>query len=139
MLEIIVRGLEFLGIKREHQGKFFVAAWVLGMTGHAAWVCGFLAAFGLASPFARAEDVDKLKRAALITARIQLQGEIRAQTKAYCSISDAVTREYILRRIDSLRGELYELTQVNEPSPTCPPAPITQLATTPAGSGAATP
>lgn len=138
MLEAIQVILENVGIKRDHQRLFLRALWVLGVSGHVAWICGFLTVAGLNSPFVRAEDIGKveqkvtaveqkvtaLERSSQVSARIQLQGEIRAQTKAYCGLRDPVEREYVLRRIDSLRAELFEIAKLSTPEPNCPPSGI---------------
>lgn len=126
MLEAAQVILENMGVGRAQQRLFFRAMWVLAVTGHMAWVCGFLAGVGLASPFVRAEDIAPLKqqvatleRAATASARINLQQEIRAQTNLYCSLPDGNTRDYVMRRIDELRAELYEIAGVRIPDPIC--------------------
>lgn len=125
MFDRASRALEIgLGLKPEHQRVLIRTGWVLFVSGHVFWVCGFLAGFGLASPFARAEDVEELKKASVISARIQIQGEIRAQTKAYCQLPDGIAREYVLRRIDDLRAELYEIAKIRAPEPNCEPKPL---------------
>lgn len=83
------------------------------------WVCGFLAAIGLASPFARASDVDKLLHAAEVNARISMQSEIRVQTRLFCQTSDEEVKASAMKRIDELREELWEISRIRLPDPQC--------------------
>lgn len=122
MFNVVQEALEKgMGLKVEHQRVLIRVGWVLIVTGHIAWVCGWLVSIGLAAPFARAGDVDELKKASLVTARIQLQVEIREQTKAYCTLPEGAPREYVLRRIDDLRAELYEIAKIRTQEPVCRP------------------
>lgn len=108
-----------LGLKREHQRLLVRTCWVLFVTGHVMWVCGFLAAIGLASPFARASDVDKLLHAAEVNARISMQSEIRVQTRLFCQTSDEEVKASAMKRIDELREELWEISRIRLPDPQC--------------------
>lgn len=118
-MEFLKLFFENLGIKREHQTVFFRISWVVAVTGHMAWVCGFLAGFGLAAPFARASDVDKLLRASEVNARISMQNEIRLQVRVLCQSDDDDIRASAMRRIDELRDELWEISRIRVPDPQC--------------------
>ena len=126
MLDVLHTVFENMGVKRETQRLFFRVLWVLAVSGHILWICGFLAGVGLASPFVRAADVEKieqkvtaLERASIVSARINLQQEIRAQTLAYCSLPEGLARDSVLRRIDALRDELFDITQQRGSDPVC--------------------
>lgn len=120
MLSQLSQALETgMGLRREHQRVLIRTGWVLIVSGHIAWACGWLASFGLAAPFARAADVDKLLRAAEVNARISMQQEIRVQVRAYCQTTDEEVRLLTLKRIDELRTELWEIAKIQTPAPQC--------------------
>lgn len=60
MIEEISEGLKVLGLNREQGRLFLRVAWVLFVTFHIAWVCGWLTAFSLNAPFAAAQDFASL-------------------------------------------------------------------------------
>lgn len=120
MIEAIAKTLEQgLGLKREHQKILIRTGWVFFVTGHVLWVCGWLTAMGLASPFASAADVDKLLRAAQVNARISMQTELRVQIRAWCIAEDPEIRQLAWRRIDELRSDLLEIAKIQTPEPEC--------------------
>lgn len=110
---------EGMGLKREHQRMLIRVGWVLIVSGHIAWVCGFLASIGLLAPFARAGDVEKLLRASEVNARISMQSELRVQIRAWCVATDDEIRALALRRIDELRSDLLEIANMRTPEPRC--------------------
>lgn len=111
---------EGFGLSREQRRLVLRVLWVLGVSTHIAWVCGLLAVIGFPTPFARAQDVQQLERATLVSARINLQQELRAQTRLLCSL-DPVERPPVERTIDKLREE-YRVVTKGEiyPEPHCP-------------------
>lgn len=120
MFETFATALETgMGLKREHQQILIRTLWVLFVTGHVLWVCGFLGSIGLAAPFARAGDVDKLLRATEVNARITMINEIRVQTRAYCQTTDLEIKASAMHRIDELRDDLWELSKIRIPDPQC--------------------
>lgn len=108
-----------MGLKVEHQRLLIRVGWVAFVSGHVLWVCGFLTTFGLASPFARAGDVEKLLRASEVTARLQMQNEIRLQVRNYCQSTDQDIKALALKRIDELRVELFEIAKIRVPEVSC--------------------
>jgi hypothetical protein len=118
-MEFLHAIFENMGIKREHQRAVVRVLWVLAVTGHMLWVCGFLAALGLVAPFARAGDVDKLLRATEVNARLSMVNEIRVQTRAYCQTDDNELKGSARRRIDELREELWQVSQIRVADPQC--------------------
>lgn len=120
MLDMAAKALEEgLGLKREHQRVLIRTAWVLFVSGHVLWVCGWLAAMGLSSPFAQAADVDDLLRASRVNARITMQTELRVQIRAWCLAEDPEIRQLTWRRIDELRTDLLEIAKIQTPEPVC--------------------
>ncbi len=109
-----------IGFKRSAWPILIRVAWVAFVTGHVLWVCGFLTALGLASPFAKASDVEKLLRAQEISARISMQQELRVQIRAWCIAQDPEIRQVAWDRIDQLRSELLEIARLQTPEPSCP-------------------
>lgn len=51
------------GMKVDHEQEGFLIRvfWVVAVTGHIAWVCGFLAFLGLQSPFVAAGEIEQFK------------------------------------------------------------------------------
>lgn len=57
-LNILKRGMK---IDHEQEGFLIRVFWVVAVTGHIMWVCGFLAAVGLNSPFVQAGELQQFK------------------------------------------------------------------------------
>lgn len=95
--------------------------WVLLVTINMMYVHGLLVYLGISAPFAHAADVEDLKRASMVNARIQIIQEMRAQKASYCKVADEQTRDSIMRYLVRLQGELKEITGEIEPvTPACP-------------------
>ncbi len=105
-----------MGLDRRGQQVVLRALWVLVVSGHIAWVCGFLAPLGLAAPFARADSVEDLTRTAALTARLQLTQELRVQTLYWCQAKELGQREAVEQTLDRLREEYRRVTK-GEPAP----------------------
>lgn len=114
--EALTKGLS---LRPKDKALLIRTGWVLIVSVHILWVCGWLAFAGFASPFARAADVEKLQRASKISAQIQIQAEIREQGRIFCASTDERTRDYVERRIDELRANLREIADIDEPRPVC--------------------
>jgi len=107
---------EGFGLTPKQRQLIIRVLWVLAVSLHISYVCGLLALAGIgAAPFARAEDVDDLKKANAVTARIQIIQELRVQKRSYCLISDERTKDSIMRYMLRLQGELKEITGQIEP------------------------
>lgn len=50
-----------LSLNTEQEGIIIRAGWVIVVTGHIAWVCGFLTFIGLSSPFVAAGEIEQFK------------------------------------------------------------------------------
>lgn len=116
-LEIVNEGF---ALTKEQRRLLIRVFWVLLVTVQMLYVHGFLAYLGLAAPFARAADVEDLKRAAMVNARIQIIQEMRVQKTAFCRTTDEQTRDSIIRYLVRLQGELKDITNEVEPvQPNC--------------------
>lgn len=106
--------VEGMGLKKPQVRLLIRVGWVLLVSGHIAWVCGWLVLFGLRVPFANAADVDELKANARLTLQLQLQQELRVQKNAWCSVADEKVRDGIMIRIDQLRNNLREVAKIDD-------------------------
>jgi hypothetical protein len=122
---------EGFGLTPKQRQLIIRVLWVLAVSAHMAYVCGIFAFMGIGvAPFARSEDVEGMKRASVVNARIQIIQEMRVQKNAWCKIADDATRDSILRYLVRLQGELKEITGEIEPvQPDC-----SRLVVTPPGS-----
>lgn len=105
-------------LNRRQQAMVLRVLWVLLVSAHIAWACGWLAALGLVG-FARADDVTELKRTATATARVTLSKEIRDQSRIRCSATDQAIIDSITRYIDSLQTEYERIAGQRYPEPEC--------------------
>lgn len=121
-------GSEGFGLTKKQRQLIIRVMWVVAVSLHGAYVCGILAFVGIGkAPFARAEDVESLKRASTVQARIQILQEMRDQKRSYCQISDERTRDSIMRYMIRLQGELREITGEIEPvNDDCSPITMSQ-------------
>lgn len=117
ILNLITEGF---GIPRSVRGVLIRIAWVLFVTGHILWVCGWLAFIGVQSPFARADDFKTLQKNAALSATIAVQRELRDEYSARCSTVDPQLWDKLDRYIDVLQAEYIKLTGVYYPDPGCP-------------------
>jgi len=115
-----------LGLRTAHWRILVRVGWVLFVTFHIARAAGWLVVFGFAVPFASATDMEDLKRAATITARLQIQDELRAQEYVYCRETDYGRRQVYFRRIEDLREELREVAKIEWPETKCAQEPPKQ-------------
>lgn len=56
--ELLKKGMR---IDHEQEGFLIRVFWVVAVTGHIAWVCGFLTFIGLSSPFVAAGEIEQFK------------------------------------------------------------------------------
>jgi hypothetical protein len=95
-----------MGLTKENVALLLRVGWVVLVSAHIAYVCGLLALVGLTGqPFARASDLAEIQRNLRVSARINLQAEIRAQGEAFCSLTGK-SRDVVGERIEKLRLEL---------------------------------
>jgi hypothetical protein len=129
MFELLAALERGMGLK-EGQSKLLIrVGWIIIVSVHIAWVCGWLVTFGLASPFVRAAEIaavngeiSDIKAYQRLTLTLQLQGELRAQKSAWCVVQDSISRVSIMNRIDFLRQQLRDIAKVEDGTgdPVCP-------------------
>lgn len=90
------------------------------MSVHILWVCGWLAWAGVASPYARAEQVQAIQHNIQVSTTISVGRELKDEYKALCVAKDEVTRSAIERYIEYLQNEYFQLTSQRYPEPRCP-------------------
>ena len=105
-------------LSRKDQALLLRVLWVLLVSAHIAWACGWLSVLGL-SGFAKAENVDKLQQTVASSARVTLSQEIRAQARVRCQSTDPAVRDSITRYIDSLQTEYERVAGQRYPEPQC--------------------
>lgn len=108
------------GLDRRRQALLIRILWVLAVSGHIAWVCGALTLFGLPTPFARADDLQRIQTTVEASARVTLSQEIRAQSLLRCRTTDAALADSLTRYIDGLQTEYERITGKRYPEPGCP-------------------
>lgn len=119
---------EGFGLTKKQRQLVIRVAWVVAVSGHVLWICGFMGWAGLNPPFARAEDVRKneekieaIQSQVEISARLQIIQEIRTQKRIYCTTSDDRARDSTLRYLNQLVLELRKVSDIQEsPTPDCP-------------------
>lgn len=108
---------EGFGLTPDQRRLLIRTLWVLMVSTHILWVCGFMAIVGFPSPFAKASDVERIQQSADISARISLAQEIRAYSASRCRADD---REPFDKIIDRLQIEYERITGARYPEPRCP-------------------
>lgn len=106
-------------LNRRQQAMVLRVGWVLLVTTHIAWACGWLTLWGL-SGFARAEELSKVQAAVVASAKVTLSQEIRAQARVRCKSTDQAVVDSITRYIDSLQTEYEKIAGQRFPEPPCP-------------------
>lgn len=105
-------------LNRRQQALLIRIFWVLVVSAHIAWACGWLTAIGLVG-FARADELKELRQTVQASARVTLSQEIRAQARVRCLSNDAQIRDSITRYIDSLQNEYERIAGGRFPEPPC--------------------
>lgn len=109
-----------MGMTENQQRLLVRTGWVLIVTVHILWVCGWLAWAGFASPFAAAHEVEDLKQSVNISARLALTQEIRAQIELMCSQPTLVAKKAVAGTIDKLLIEYKKIAGEPYPYPKKP-------------------
>jgi hypothetical protein len=105
-------------LSRRQQALVLRILWVLVVSVHIAWACGWLGAIGLVG-FARATDVSQIQQTVNASARVTLSQEIRAQSRIRCISTDQAVRDSLARYIDSLQTEYERVAGARFPEPSC--------------------
>ena len=106
------------GLDRRQQALVLRILWVLIVSIHIAWACGWLSALGLVG-FARANEVSQIQQTVNASARVTLSQEIRAQARVRCVSTDQAVRDSLTRYIDSLQAEYERVAGQRFPEPNC--------------------
>lgn len=105
-------------LSRKDQALLLRVLWVLSVSIHIAWACGWLTALGLIG-FARADDVHNIQKTIDATARVTLSQEIRAQISLRCRVPDQSVKDSITRYVDSLQDDYERITGHRYPEAQC--------------------
>lgn len=105
-------------LNRRQQALLIRIFWVILVSAHIAWACGWLTMIGLVG-FARADELKELRQTVQASARVTLSQEIRAQARVRCLSSDSMVRDSITRYIDSLQNEYERIAGGRFPEPPC--------------------
>lgn len=106
------------GLNRRQQTLVLRVLWVLTVSLHIAWACGWLTAIGLVG-FARANEVSQIQQTVNASARVTLSQEIRAQIRTRCSTTDQAIIDSLTRYIDSLQTEYERIAGGRYPELPC--------------------
>lgn len=111
-----------LGLTKEQQRLIVRSGWVLFVSFHIAWVCGWLAVLGMGSPFALADEQKQLAEVIKGDRIDRLEHDIlgirQDQCKAYKEGNMPAERLYA-ERLQELLNKYYSLTQRNARVPAC--------------------
>jgi len=124
-------------INHEQEGFLIRVLWVLFVTGHVFWVCGFLAFAGLQSPFVQAAELERFKAVQVakldslivkqeateaLLRRALAQGkarEIRDTLTRICNATTSLERSHLNEEKDRLQDEYMSLTGLRFIEPPC--------------------
>lgn len=104
-----------MGLNRGQQQLIIRTLWVLFVTTHILWVCGWLAFLGLAGPFAKADEVSDLRRSIVVVEKLQITQEMRVQTIYWCKAKDEGEKVAFEEALDRLRDEYKRITGGEQP------------------------
>jgi hypothetical protein len=106
-------------LNRRQQALILRVLWVLFVSIHIVWACGWLSAIGLVG-FARADDVNRVQQTVNASARVTLSQEIRAQFRVRCASTDQNVVDSLTRYIESLQFEYERIVGQRYPEAACP-------------------
>ena len=105
-------------LNRRQQALVLRILWVLTVSIHILWACGWLSAIGLVG-FARANDVNQIQQTVNASARVTLSQEIRAQIRVRCTTTDQAIVDSLTRYIDGLQFEYERIAGQRYPEFPC--------------------
>lgn len=91
-----------LGLSKEQQKLIVRSGWVLIVSIHIMWVCGWLAFAGFASPFARAEDVQTVRQVLKEDHIERLDAQILALREKQCEAATPEAKKTYGERLHEL-------------------------------------
>lgn len=96
------------------------ASWVVIVTAHILWVCGWLAMLGLGTPFAKADEVRDLSREMRADRIERLEQQIINTRIAQCrSEPNSAAREQYSERLQELIHRFREIAHEEPRVPKC--------------------
>lgn len=122
LIDFILRNL---GIPREMQVFLVRTTWVLFVTFHILWVCGWLTITGLAPPFAAAADYAKAVEIKEIANQIKedrrerLEHDILTTKTSYCKATNEDAKRQYAERVQELIDKYYQIDHNNPRVPNC--------------------
>ena len=117
--------LRNLGLTREQQVLITRAAWVVFVTFHILWVCGWLGFLGLAPPFAAAAEYAKAAEIKEIAQQLKLdrlerlEHEILTVKTSYCKADNQEAKRQYAQRVQELIDRYYAIEHNNPRVPNC--------------------
>lgn len=123
-VESLKKGMQ---INHRQEGFLIRVLWVIAVSGHIAWVCGFLASIGLQSPFVQAGDMQKVEQKVDRSIELQIKQlkqskatEIRSVLVKLCGQLTREERDQQLSEKERLQSEYKELNgNVEYKEPPC--------------------
>lgn len=109
-------------LTRSQKSLLLRIGWVILVTTHIAWACGWLGVLGLIG-FAKADELKELRQTVQASARVTLSQEIRAQATIRCRVTDQYAKDSITRYIDSLQIEYERIAGQRLTEPPCVEVP----------------
>ena len=114
-----------LGLNPQQQQLIVRAAWVVFVTFHILWVCGWLGIFGLAPPFAVAAEYAKKADFQTIVEQIKqdrlerLEHDILTVKTSYCKAQNEESKRQYAQRVQELIDRYYAIEHNNPRVPNC--------------------
>lgn len=113
----------FGALTKEQRMLVMRMVWIGAVSGHVAWVCGWLGVLGIASPFARA-DVQVQVASIVMEIRAEradrLDNQIQTVRASQCRTAiDSAARQNYTERLNELYKQYYELTGREPHVPRC--------------------
>lgn len=122
MIDFFLRNL---GLSREAQVVVVRAVWVIFVTVHILWVCGWLSILGAAPPFAAAAEYAKAEEIKEITKQLKedrlerLEHDILTVKTSYCKATNDEAKRQYAQRVQELIDKYYKIDYKNPRVPTC--------------------
>lgn len=106
MVEALLSLLEKLGLTRQQWAWLIGGGFVMATAVHVAWVCGWLATFGIAAPYVKADELNKLTQT-LQQQQVTAQQQQQQTATAIQSIADETKQ----LRVEQLERDLLSAMQ----------------------------
>jgi hypothetical protein len=117
--------LRNLGLTREVQVILVRAVWVIFVTFHIMWVCGWLGILGLAPPFAaaaeyaKASEIKEMANQLKLDRLERLEHDILTVKTSYCKADNQEAKRQYAQRVQELIDRYYAIDHNNPRVPNC--------------------